>query len=399
MTVVIVGAGIGGTSAALALRDRGYDGRIVVLGDEPHQPYDRPPLSKSFLRGGDPPWLHPAGHLADRGIELWPGRTVTRVETGARVGVTVDDGERFAADHLLLATGGAARRLPGDPDGVYYLRTLADARRIRDRLRPGARLVVIGAGFIGGELASTATAAGCSVTVLDVAPRPFAALGGLLGNWLAGRHRDAGVDLRCGVPIAGIDPPSDTAPGRVRLGDGGSVPADLIVAGVGMVPRTGIAVAAGLDVDPEGIRVDATGRTSAPNIWAAGDVAYRPCAWRGGPVRREHWRSAIDQGATVAAAIVGAAGPPAAPPWFWTDQVGHNLQVVGEPEAGLPTVVRGDLAAGSATVFWMRDGVVTAAAAIGRPRELRMATKLVAARAAVAPDRLTDESVPVNRLS
>lgn len=398
MTIVVVGAGIGGASAALALRDRGYDGPVRLFGDEPHQPYDRPPLSKAFLRGGDPPWLYPAEHLAERGIDLWPGRPVTAVDpdaAGGRVAVTTADGERFAADAVLLTPGGTARRLPGDPAGVHYLRTLADARRIRGHLRPGARVVVIGAGFIGGEVASTANALGCAVTVLDLAPRPFAALGRVLGGWLADRHRAAGVTIRCGVPIARLDPAVDGREGRVVLADGTAVPADVIVAGVGMRPRTELAVAAGLAVTGDGIAVDAVGRTSARAVWAAGDVAHRPCAWRGDPVRREHWRSAIDQGVAVAAAMLGQPVPAEAPPWFWTDQLGHNIQVVGEPDPDAVPVVRGDLAAGSATLFWLRDGVPYAAASIGRPRELRPATRLIARRAPVDPARLTDETAPI----
>jgi 3-phenylpropionate/trans-cinnamate dioxygenase ferredoxin reductase subunit len=399
VTVAVAGAGICGTSAALALRGQGYDGRIVIFGDEPHEPYDRPPLSKAFLAGGDPPWLYPKGHLADRGIDLWPGRGVASiVAAGGGVTLRTADGERFDAEQVLIATGGAARRLPRDPAGVHYLRTLADARRLRPELGPGARVVVIGAGFIGGEVASSAVALGCAVTVLDIAPRPFAALGHVLGAWLTRQHEAAGVVVRCGVTIDRIDPPATGREGRVRLGDGTSVPADVIVAGVGMVPRVDLAVAAGADADGGGIRVDGHGRTSLPHVWAAGDVAHRPSAWHGGPVRREHWRSAVDQGAVVASAILGTEPPSEPPPWFWTDQAGHNLQIVGEPDLDLTPHVRGDLAAGSATLFWTRDGVVTAAATVGRPREIRPATKLVAARAAVEPTRLIDESVALNRV-
>ena len=315
-TVLIAGAGLAGARCAENLRSLGFGGRIVLAGGEPHPPYERPALSKEFLSGGRSDLALRAGSFwEEQGIELSTGSQVEAVDTerrSARIGQ-----EHVDWDALVIATGAAARRLPGPP-GVHHLRTLDDALALAAELLPTTRLVVVGAGFIGGEVASTALPLVSSVTVVEPAPLPlYRVLGDEVGTVLADRFRNWGVDLRLGVGVDGFVG-SERVRG-VRLSDGTIVPADTVVVGIGTV------------VEP--CRVDACGRTSTPGVYACGDVAswWRPSLGR--HVRVEHWTSAAGQARAVASAIVGEPEPFDEPSFFWSDQFGLRLQHVGHAES------------------------------------------------------------------
>lgn len=333
--VLIVGAGIGGLRTAEGLRAAGYPGRISLVGDEPHPPYDRPPLSKQVLTGAwepDRAVLRDAAAVAELGVRAHLGLAAVALHRGA---VELANGATLHADAIVVATGMAARRLPDQPAGTHTLRTLDDAVALRAALAGARSLLLVGGGFIGAEVAAAARAAGLAVTVLEALPVPFArALGPQVGA-LAGRVLvEAGVDLR-----SGIGPARFAGPTAVALGDGTRVEADVVVVGVGGVPRLEWlrATAFGRSLDTaDGLACDAAGRVLGrdgavvPGLWAVGDVA----AWTrdGARHRVEHWTNAGDQATAVARAIAGAEPPPAAVPYFWSDQFGLKIQLVGRPE-------------------------------------------------------------------
>jgi NADPH-dependent 2,4-dienoyl-CoA reductase/sulfur reductase-like enzyme len=334
-TVVIVGAGLAGSRCADTLRSEGFDGRIVLVGDEPSPPYERPALSKAYLSGekGEIA-LRPGSHWAERGIELELGRRVQRLDLSRR---TYDGGP--AADALVLATGAEARPLPGPaPAGMHTLRTAADADRLRDDLGPGRRLAVVGAGFVGAEVTSTARSMGAEVTLIDVAPVPFAqVLGEEAGRVLADRYRAHGVDLRMGVGLARVLSAADGRLTALELADGSVVPCHAALIAIGAAPASGL-----LGGDPAGIETDACGRTAHPGVFACGDVArsFRPSL--GDHVRVEHWTSAAGQGASVAHAILDSPQPYDELPYFWSDQFGLRLQHVGHPHGWEHAEIEGD---------------------------------------------------------
>ena len=333
--LVVVGASLAGLRAAESARKAGWDGRVVLVGAEEHLPYDRPPLSKALLGPGaspETPTYLSRAELDALGIELRLGAPAEDLDVDRRrlqVG-----GESVEYGALVVATGAQARRLPGPlVDGVHPLRTLADARVIRSGLDAGARTVVIGAGFIGSEVASAARARGLDVTMLEAAPVPLErAVGGAAAALITALHADAGVDLRCGASVTGFEQRDGRVCG-VRLGDGTTVPADLVVEGVGTTPSTSWLAGSGLDLD-DGVRCDST-LQAAPRVWAAGDVARVDHPVHGS-VRLEHWTSAAEQGrlAGANAARVLAGEQPVtydAVPYFWSDVYGHKLQMVGRP--------------------------------------------------------------------
>ena len=336
---VIVGAGQAGAHAAMAMRAAGFQGRIVLVGEEPERPYERPPLSKEMLLADpEPPpaWFHAADKYAAKGIELRTSVRVEGIDAGARR-LHLADGTTLAYDRALLATGGCARPLavPGG-DEALTLRTLEEARRLRRRLLPGARVVIIGAGVIGLEIASAARRRGAEVTVIEALP---GVMGRCLTPPVAERmerlHRDAGVALVLATPVQAIEP------GRVLAG-GKAFAADLVVAGIGMVRNTELAAAAGAAVE-NGVLVDAFGRSSLDGLWAAGDVAafHHPRAGR--RLRLESWRHAMNHGLAVGGAMGGVPDPYDDVPWFWSDQFGHTLQVAGLIADAVRSVPRGDL--------------------------------------------------------
>ncbi|WP_328500386.1 FAD-dependent oxidoreductase [Streptomyces sp. NBC_00457] len=371
-TVAVVGASLAGLSAARSLRKQGYDGRLVVIGDETHRPYDRPPLSKEFLAGalGEADLaLETDGE--DLRAEWLLGTRATGLDRAERA-VRLADGREVRADGVVIATGAAARTLPGSAGlaGVHVLRTLDDARALRDELALGGRLVVIGGGFIGAEVASTAYALGVDVTVVEVAPTPLAGpLGETMGGVVSALHADHGVRLLCGVGVKGLS--GETRVDAVLLEDGRSIPADIVVVGVGARPCVEWLEGSGVELD-NGVKCGADGRTSLAGVVAVGDCAnwYDP---RLGAHRRvEHWTGARERpDAAVAALLAGGeleAGMPR-PPYFWSDQYGVKIQFAGH--AGVSdsvTVEVGAVDDRNVLAVYRRAGVPVAVLGMNQPR-------------------------------
>lgn len=347
-----------------ALRDKGFEGRLILLAGEDHLPYERPPLSKDYLKTGEglgDAFVHDQDWYAAHDIEVRTGTGVTSIDRDSHVVVTAT-GERIGWDRLLLATGSSPRRLdlPGaDLDGVVSLRTIEDSDRLRAAMGPEAKVVLVGGGWIGLEVAAAAREAGSTVTVLESLDLPLVrVLGPTVATVFADLHREHGVDLRTGVQVEELVGEDGSVTG-VRLADGSTVPADLVVVGIGAVPNTALAEDAGLEVD-NGVVADAVGRTSDPDVFAVGDVANVDHPFLGRRVRVEHWANALNQPAIVTAAMLDQFGPEPELPFFFTDQydLGMEYHGLGDPEDDV--VVRGDLEGREFIAFWLRDGVVTA---------------------------------------
>jgi 3-phenylpropionate/trans-cinnamate dioxygenase ferredoxin reductase subunit len=358
---VIVGASLAGAKAAETLRAEEFAGPVVLLGAEEELPYERPPLSKDYLLGKaerEVIYVHPRQWYADNDVDLRLGVTVTGIDRAARA-VTLADGSPVGYGKLLLTTGSAPRRLPvpgADLDGVLYLRTAADSDKLKSTFSSGARIVVIGAGWIGLEATAAARAAGAEVTVLETAELPLLrVLGREVAEVFAGLHRENGVDLRFGVQVAEITGAGGQATG-VRLGDGTQIPADAVVVGVGISPNVQLAEQAGLDVD-NGIKVDAALRTSDPEIYAAGDVASAFHPLLGKHIRVEHWANALNQPQTAARAMLGQDVAFDRVPYFFTDQYDLGMEYAGyvEPGGYARVVFRGDVPGREFVAFWL-DG-------------------------------------------
>ncbi len=394
---VIVGAGQSGAHAAIAMRDAGFAAPILLLGDEPEPPHERPPLSKQMLTASDEPvptYFHAAERYAASDIELRCNITVTAIEPEAHR-IRLVDGSTIPYAKLLLATGGRARplRVPGG-ETVLTLRTLDDARRLRPILRPDARIVCIGAGVIGLEIASSARARGCTVSVVEAAPSVMGrSLALEMAEWLATLHRKAGVSLHLNTGVAAIEK------GQVICADGSAIPADAVVAGIGMERNTALAEAAGIALDG-GIAVDEHGRTSAPDIYAAGDVAAFWVPRLGRRMRLESWRHAQNHGIAVGRAMAGKDASYDEVPWFWTDQHGVNLQVAGTAEGAASTVLRG---AKTDPIFsaWHLDvgGALIGVAGVNAPRDVRAGQSMIRAGRAIDATMLADLDVPLQRLA
>jgi 3-phenylpropionate/trans-cinnamate dioxygenase ferredoxin reductase subunit len=379
--IVIIGAGLAGAKAVETLRDQGYAGALTVVGGEPEPPYERPQLSKEFLKGDkDFALLHDEQWYADRDVTLRTGVRATALDLGAGT-VALDDASTLPFGALLLATGATPRRLdlPGAEHAVT-LRTVEDARRIKEALEPGTRVVLVGGGWIGLEIAAAARAAGAEATVLEALDLP---LGNVLGPEIAGHlvelHRSHGVEVRTGVQVRSIEPDG------VVTADA-TVPADLVVMAVGAVPETALAEAAGLAVD-RGIVVDHHLRTSDPRVYAAGDVAVAENSLFG-PLRVEHWDNAIKQGRLAARAMLGQEGEYDWAPYFYTDQFEFSMEYVGHAAPDDEVVVRGDLDGNAFIAYWLRDGVVTAGMNVGIWDVNDKLRAMVGRR--VRPEELTD---------
>ncbi|WP_194396291.1 NAD(P)/FAD-dependent oxidoreductase [Microbacterium atlanticum] len=399
-SIAIVGASLTGTRAAEALRSQGYDGAIHLIGGESHEPYERPPLSKRVL-------LESTAHadLALRqewdslALDLITDEHVVELDTPGRR-VVMQSGREVIADRVLLATGGAARDLqaPGERlTGVHSVRDLEDAHALRAELHAAENVVIIGNGFIGLEVAASARACGANVTVVSLTRIPMErSLGARWGTLIGRRHEREGVVMRTGVGIAELHGTSRVT--AVALDDGTVLPADLVIVGVGMTPRTELAEQIGLTV-AGGIVVDALGATSNPAIFAAGDVAVQP-AWRGeGLVRYESFHNAEQQGAAVAAAMLGCPAPVREVPWFWSDQFDMNIQVTGEVQSEAEIILRGDPDSDAFSAFHVSDGRLVGAFAINQGRDVRGAMSLIAADVAVSTEALADPSVDLRRLA
>ncbi|ULN49044.1 FAD-dependent oxidoreductase [Mycolicibacterium goodii] len=380
-TFVTVGAGQTAAVAARTLRRRGFDGRIILIGDEPHPPYQRPPLSKEYLSGAgasDDLWILPEQWCADNNVEIRTGTEVTRVDTATGT-VELSGQAPIRADAVLFATGGRPRRLPVPgprPDLVHHLRTLDDAARLHEALTPGCRLGIIGAGFIGLEIAATAVGLGSSVTVLEAAAVPLGAvLGPRIGTEIGRLHRANGVQLHTGVAVDGLRTDAD---GLVVSTGAQDMRFDAVVIGIGITPNTAVAEASGIAVD-DGIVVDVQGRASVPNVYAAGDVARRFSERAARHVRVEHFDNANRQGAAVANAMLGRDAVNDDAPWFWSDQYEHNLQLLGAATGDL--VIRGDVEDSEFTAFYIdTDDTLRGVFTVNRGEDVMVGRELLGRR-------------------
>ncbi|MCV0395105.1 MAG: FAD-dependent oxidoreductase [Rhizobiaceae bacterium] len=390
--MVIVGAGECGARAALALREGGYQGRVTLVGGEPHPPYERPPLSKDAMTGDDQPSprvIASFEQLADLRIAFLAGSPVTAIDREAR-SVVLADGRSLSYERLLLATGSSPRRLaiaPASPR-IAYLRTFDDALALREQMTPGRRVTIVGGGFIGLELAASARRRGAEVTLIEAQERILKrGVPEAVTEIVHKLHAGNGVEVVLGIAIVSVE--ADNARVRIALADGRAIEADSTVIGIGAIPETGLAAAAGLAVD-NGVAVDARLRSSDPDILAAGDCCSFPLAVYGGRrVRLEAWRNAQEQGLLAARNMLGAGENYASVPWFWSDQYEMSLHIAGLADEGV-TTVRRDLGNGAFVLFHLADdGRLVAASGIGPgnsvAREVRLAEMLIARRA--MPDR------------
>ncbi len=395
---VIVGANLAGASAAAVLRDEGFEGRLVLVGAEPYPPYERPPLSKEYLRSKtsfDQALVRPPDYYESHDIETLFGVRASRIDAARRV-VELDDGGRVPYDKVLVATGGTTRRLPlpgWDLDGIYDLRTVADADRIRAEIAGGARAVVVGMGFIGAEVAASLRQSGLEVTVIEALPSPlFASLGERIGRVMEGIHRDQGVVMHFGDPVASFEGVGRVE--RVTTRAGRRIDCDFVVVGVGIVPATDLLASSGVELD-NGVVVDEYCRTRVEGIYAAGDVTnhYHPLV--GERMRVEHWQNALRQGAAAAKSMLGKGAPYEEVHWFWSDQYDHNLQYAGfhiQPDA---FALRGSLEERSFVGFYLKGGRLVAAVGLNRAKELRRSILLIKNGAPVDPAKLEDAQVDV----
>lgn len=398
---VVVGAGLAAAHVVATLREQGYAEPVTLVGDEVDRPYERPPLSKSYLQGASPRdqvFVHEADWYADHGIETRFGAAVTAVDRAART-VQLADGTALAYDHLVLATGSSPRTLdvPGAGlAGVHTLRRLADSDALREELATRSRLVVAGGGWIGLEVAAAARLAGLDVTVLEYAAQPLLrVLGPELGAFFADLHREHGVDLRTGVGVEAFEGSAGRVTGVRAAGE--VVPADVVLVGVGAAPNVGLAARAGLATDPAGgIPVDEHLRTADPAVLAAGDVAQAHNTALGHSLRVEHWDNAIRQGALAARSILGQDAVHDWQPYFYTDQYDLGMEYVGYADSDDSVVIRGDRGTREIVAFWLRDGCVRAAMNVNVWDVNDQLRALVGRH--IEPARLADEDVPLDAL-
>jgi len=399
-TFVVVGANLTGGRAVEGLRKEGFDGRIVLIGEEPDRPYFRPPLSKDVLRGessADSVFVHPEEWYADHDVELMLGVRAEALDPDGSL--ELSNGESLGFDRCLLATGGRPRVLdvPGkDLDGIYYLRTLRDAADLSGRLEQRPNVLVVGAGFIGAEVAASAREVGCEVTVIEIFEVPLQrVLGEDLGAVYAQIHRDHGVDLHLGEVVESFEG-SDRVE-EVKSSSGKSYPADIVVVGVGIAPNVELADEAGIECS-DGIEVDEHCRTSAPNVFAAGDVARHPDHYSGKRIRVEHFQNAQNQGMAAGRSMAGSEKPFVEVPWFWSDQYDVNLQMLGHPSPDAFRVIRGRLEDRDFTAIYTYGNQITAAIALNRGRDVSALRRLMERRIAVDPKTLADEDISLKDL-
>ncbi|MCW2613705.1 MAG: hypothetical protein JWN08_699 [Frankiales bacterium] len=398
---VIVGGGVGGGTAALALRAEGFEGRVVVVCEEPRAPYSKPPLSKGVLRGEEDASrtaLRPQKWFDDRKIELITGVAATELDTDGHK-VALSDGTQLGYDKLLLATGGRPRQLPGTSHlpGVFTLRTVEDSQAISARLTPGARVVVVGGGFIGAEVAASATQLGCEVTVLEGLSTPLQrVLPPVLGQIYMRMHRERGVTFLTDVASTDLEPDGDGIIAHAASGE--KYPADVIVVGIGMLPNDDLAVRAGLEVE-NGVVVDEQCRTSAPDVFAIGDIANSPNPILGERMRVEHWQNAQHQAKVAARNMLGGEDVFAEVPWVWSDQYELNIQITGRPLPTDTVHLRGDVDGWAFSAVLTREGVLCGAVSFNRTDDVRAVRKLMTERRVVPLEALIDPDTDLTALA
>ncbi|WP_038207163.1 NAD(P)/FAD-dependent oxidoreductase [Xenophilus azovorans] len=399
---VIVGAGQAGSEVASALRQQGYEGRIVLVGTEAHLPYRRPPLSKAYLAGQattDSLHIKPRATYEKAAIELKLGCQVTAIDRAARR-LALADGQFLGYDKLVLATGGEARRLPlpgASAPNVLYLRTLDDVAAIRAEFGRARTLIVIGGGYIGLEVAAVARGQGLDVTVVEAAQRVLGRVAApQMSAFYEEVHREAGVTVRTGCTVEALEQ-RDGRVVAIRVAGGERIEADVVLVGIGLVPNVQIAKDAGLDVG-DGILVDEHAATSDPDIYAVGDCANHPNDLLGRRLRLESVPNATEQARTVAASICGKPQPYHPVPWFWSDQYELKLQMAGISDGFDNVVLRGNPADRHFCAFYLRDGVLIAADAVNRAPDFMFARRLVAARVRAPAATLADPSIPLKAL-
>jgi 3-phenylpropionate/trans-cinnamate dioxygenase ferredoxin reductase subunit len=394
---VVVGGSLAGATAALSLRDLGYDGDLVLVGEESELPYERPALSKEYLLATmtrEQIQVRPQSAYDELGIDLRLGVRATGLDANARhVLLGVRDEVPYSS--LVIATGARNIRppIPGlDLPGVHQLRTLDDATALRAAATPGARAVVVGMGFIGAEVAATLTELGVTVTAVDAVPSPLETqLGHRLSRLVRGWHEEHAVQMLFSRSVSAISPAGSQLTVTTSAGD--ALPADLVVVGVGVRPDVDWLLDTALHL-PAGVGVDGAGRTNLPDVYAAGDVAARWDERTGRHLRTEHWSNAIEQGKRVACAILGVEAPPEPAPYFWSAQYGHYLQYVGEPGSEADLIVREQ--GGRLTGFFVEDGIVRGGVTIDNGKELRHVRALIGR--AIDPGDLADPSIDVRAL-
>jgi 3-phenylpropionate/trans-cinnamate dioxygenase ferredoxin reductase component len=400
--VVIIGGNLTAGAAATTLRSEGFDGPIVVVGEEPHVPYERPPLSKGYLRGEETKehtLLHAEAWYEEHDVDLRLGSSAAHLDPADRQ-VELSTGERISYEQLLIATGGRNRELevPGvDLEGVHALRTLEDADRIRAAARPGRTAVVVGAGFIGCEVTASLRLLGVEVEVVEVFDVPLLrAVGPEVGRVIEAIHRDRGVRFHFGEGVERFEGGGRVE--RVVTTTGRRLDCDFVVIGVGIQPNVEWLEGSGVQVD-NGVLVDERCQTSVEGVYAAGDVANHRHPLFHRRVRVEHWDNALKQGAAVARSMLGSPDPFDDPHWFWSDQYEHNLQSVGIAARWDELVVRGDMEARDFVAFYLEDGIVVSVVGLDRGKEVRRSTGVVRARRPVDAALLRDEDVDLKQLS
>ena len=397
--VVVVGAGLAGLRTAEELRALGHTGRITLIGAEPRPPYDRPPLSKKVLTEAGPPAdpLDPSlrADFVALEVDFYPDQTATALDMAdgpAPRGALVTNRDKYPFDHVVLATGALPVRLPGDGP-QRFLRSYDDALALRALFRPGLRLTIVGAGWIGAELATAAVGHGCRVTVVEAGPAPLAsAVGAPVGAQTARWYAAAGVELRVGVAVESI------RPGGLALADGDQIAADEIVTAVGVRPATGWLEGSGIRLD-NGVAVNAGLRASLPGVYAVGDCAAFESLRFGRRLRFEHWDVALHAPEVAAANVLGGEAVYDPVPYFWSEQFGRMVQYAGYHGDAERLLWRGDPAAPAWAACWLASGRLVAILTVNRPRDLIQARRLIASALPIDPARLTDPAIPIKDAS
>jgi 3-phenylpropionate/trans-cinnamate dioxygenase ferredoxin reductase subunit len=399
-TFVIVGAGLAGAKAAEALRHEGFAGRLVLIGAEPERPYERPPLSKDYLRGesAERPYVHAESFYSDNEIELWTATRVSGVDAHLRQ-LWLEGDRRLSYDRLLVATGAVPRRLnvPGaELDGIHYLRTLADSEQIGERIEQGQRLVVVGSGWIGAEVAASACQKGCQVTMIEMASLPLErVLGPELGEIYVDLHRGHGVEF---LPETTVDRfEGQGSVERVVTHDGSSIETEFVVVGIGVAPRVGLVETAGVQVN-NGVLVDERLEASVPGVFAAGDVANARHPFYGRHLRVEHWANALKQGPIAARGMLGKSARYEEIPYFFSDQYEASMEYSGYATEWDEVVFRGDVAAHEFVAFWLNDQRLVAGMNMNVWDVSDPIRELIRSRRRLDPRQLADPDLPLSKL-